>query len=89
MISSEKNSGWLSAFGRTALICLGLTLVAACADKPDAYVERPVEDLYNDAMNHIDYDEYEDAAKLFEEVERQHPYSGWATKAQLMAAYSL
>ena len=29
-----------------------------------------------------------DAAQFFEEVERQHPYSVWATKAQLMAAYS-
>ncbi|HET8729179.1 MAG TPA: outer membrane protein assembly factor BamD, partial [Alphaproteobacteria bacterium] len=29
------------------------------------------------------------AADLFEEVERQHPYSQWATRAQLMAAYSL
>ena len=28
------------------------------------------------------------AAKLFDEVERQHPYSSWATQALLMAAYS-
>ena len=28
------------------------------------------------------------AAKLFDEVERQHPYSTWATQAQLMSAYS-
>ena len=39
-------------------------------------------------MNHVEYEEYIDAAKLFEEVERQHPYSAWATKAQLMGAYS-
>ena len=30
----------------------------------------------------------ETAAALFDELERQHPYSAWATKAQLMAAYS-
>jgi outer membrane protein assembly factor BamD len=29
------------------------------------------------------------AVKLFDEVERQHPYSPWATRAQLMTAYTL
>jgi outer membrane protein assembly factor BamD len=38
-----------------------------------------------DAMQAGDYDE---AARLFDEVERQHPYSEWASKAQLMAAYA-
>ncbi|MGB1027478.1 MAG: outer membrane protein assembly factor BamD, partial [Rhodospirillaceae bacterium] len=33
--------------------------------------------------------QYQNAADAFDEVERQHPYSVWATKAQLMAAYSL
>ena len=28
------------------------------------------------------------AAQAFDEVERQHPYSEWATRAQLMAAYA-
>ncbi|MGE5766034.1 MAG: outer membrane protein assembly factor BamD, partial [Bacteroidota bacterium] len=32
--------------------------------------------------------DYEEAARLFDEVERQHPYSEWAAKAQLMAAYA-
>ncbi len=69
--------------------CLGLFLLAACADKEDPYRERTVEDLYNEAMNKVDAEEYQDAAKLFEEVEKQHPYSVWATKGQLMSAYAL
>jgi outer membrane protein assembly factor BamD len=32
--------------------------------------------------------EYKAAAKGFEEVDRQHPYSVWATKAQIMAAFA-
>ena len=32
--------------------------------------------------------DYEHAAKLFDEVERQHPYSVWARRAQLMSAFS-
>jgi len=65
-------------------------LAAACGDKKEeAYVERPVEDIYNDAMNALGQGSYRDAAKQFDEVERQHPYSAWASKAQLMAAYAL
>ena len=39
-------------------------------------------------MDLILSERYEQAAKLFAEVDRQHPYSIWATKAQLMAAYA-
>jgi outer membrane protein assembly factor BamD len=68
----------------------GLLLVlAGCANKKEEYLERPVEELYNSAMDLMDNDEYQKAAKLFEEVERQHPYSAWATKAQLMSSYAL
>ena len=64
--------------------------LAACADKETAvYVERQADDLYNDAMDSLEAKKFEKAASLFDEVERQHPYSVWATKGQLMAAYSL
>ena len=62
--------------------------VAACGAKEPPYVERPVEELYNNAMNAVAVSEWDAAAAGFDEVERQHPYSVWATKAQLMAAYS-
>ncbi|RAU23167.1 outer membrane protein assembly factor BamD [Paramagnetospirillum kuznetsovii] len=66
-----------------------LLLVGACTDKKDTYVERPVEELYNAAMDNIDAGEYYKAAQAFDEVDRQHPYSVWATKAQLMGAYAM
>jgi len=50
--------------------------------------EKPVETLYNEAADALDAKQYTQAAQLFNEVERQHPYSKWATKAQLMAAYA-
>jgi outer membrane protein assembly factor BamD len=65
-------------------------LLAACGTTgKDDYVEKPVEDLYNSAMDQLADESYDKAAKAFQEVERQHPYSVWATKGQLMAAYSL
>ncbi len=75
-------------FARLAAV-LGVVLLAACAGtEEDEYVERPVESLYNEAMDALEVKEYRAAAALFDEVERQHPYSNWATKAQLMAAYA-
>jgi outer membrane protein assembly factor BamD len=63
-------------------------ILAACADDDDVYIEQPVEELYNDAMDELLDGSYVDAAKGFDEVERQHPYSVWATRAQIMAAYA-
>jgi len=77
-----------SMFGRLAC-ALGLAaLLAACAAEEPKYVEKPVEELYNTAVDLMQQQEYTKAAAAFDEVERQHPYSVWATKAQLMAAYS-
>lgn len=53
-----------------------------------AYVERPVEQLYNQAASELDSRDYANAILLFEEVERQHPYSEWARKAMVMSAYA-
>ncbi len=65
-------------------------LLCACSQtEEDDYVERPVEDLYNEGMDALQGGNLKTAAQAFDEVERQHPYSVWATKAQLMAAYAL
>jgi outer membrane protein assembly factor BamD len=78
----------LSDHSKALALCL-LILVSACSAKKEEYVERPVEELYNLAMDHVDAKEYYKAAQAFDEVDRQHPYSVWATKAQLMGAYTL
>jgi outer membrane protein assembly factor BamD len=52
------------------------------------YVARDVNTLYNAARNRLDRGLYLQAAGLFDEVERQHPYSVWARRAQLMSAFS-
>ena len=53
-----------------------------------AYVARDVSSLYTAAKKSMDQGDYEQSAKLFDEVERQHPYSVWARHAQLMSAFN-
>lgn len=76
------------ALFRGALAAAAMAVLAACAGDEETYVERPVEDLYNEAMDQLLEGNRTLAAQAFEEVERQHPYSIWATRAQLMAAYA-
>ncbi len=52
------------------------------------YVEEPVAQLYNRAGDYLDRRRYVEARIMFEEVERQHPYSSWARRAMLMEAYA-
>jgi len=58
------------------------------AKENNRYVARDVETLYNAAKNQLDKQRFRIAALLFDEVERQHPYSIWARRAELMSAFS-
>ena len=78
------------------ILIVGLTLgLSACGGKDvetetlvEGQTTKPVEVLYNEAADALDNEEYRRAKGLFEEVERQYPYSKWATKAQLMSAFA-
>jgi outer membrane protein assembly factor BamD len=72
---------------------VSVSMLAGCATaggkKGDTrYVARDVNTLYNAAKTKLDNKQYEIAAALFDEVERQHPYSPWSRRAQLMSAFS-
>jgi outer membrane protein assembly factor BamD len=72
-----------------AILVVAAVVLAACTgNDEEVYVERPVEELYNEAVDQVAVEDYALASDLFLEVERQHPYSIWATKAQLMGSYS-
>jgi outer membrane protein assembly factor BamD len=79
----------------TVLMIAAVALpLAACAGNGNRsradtlYVARDVNTLYNSAKQRLDRGQYPVAAALFDEVERQHPYSVWARRAQLMSAFS-
>lgn len=71
-----------------ACVAVGLSLSSCMGTTPGEgpQVERPPEELYGEAQAAMEEENYLEAGKLFDEVERQHPYSQYATKAQLMAA---
>ncbi len=87
----------MSIFRKTYIAAAALgtlaTLTTGCAGagggpRDTAYVARDVETLYASAKDRLDHGNAKIAAALFDEVERQHPYSPWARRAQLMSAFS-
>ncbi len=82
--------------GRISLAAAAALTLTGCAsltgggggDDELAYVARDVESLYGAAKQRLDRGDLKVAAALFDEVERQHPYSPWARRAQLMSAFT-
>lgn len=72
------------------LMILIFLIVFSCSSKKIEqieYVEREVDEIYNSAIDLMNNEKFISAAEEFNEVERQHPYSIWATRAQIMSAY--
>ena len=71
-------------------VILLLTLFVGCSDTklqtPETEGER-LQVLYSNAMDLVNKKDYVDAATLFEDIERQYPYSKWSNQAQLMTSF--
>lgn len=95
-IGSAFRRGILPALARMLLILPMLAFVAGCStwslfggDKEEVLPDEPAEKLYNEGVYYLnEKHDPKAAAKKFEEVDRQHPYSEWARKSLLMSAYS-
>ena len=72
------------------IIFISFYLLSSCSGNklatPDSEGEK-LSILYADALRKSKNNDYVDAALIFEDIERQYPYSTWASKAQLMAAF--
>jgi outer membrane protein assembly factor BamD len=75
---------------KNIIFILFFVFLTACAsdDKAATTPEAPVEELYNRAADLLEQEQFKEAQKQFEDVERFYPYSSWATQAQMMAAYA-
>lgn len=74
---------------KNTLFLLALTfLLTACGAAPKAPVIGDVNTLFTTGQNQLDSGDYVNAIHTFEELERQHPFSSWATRAQMLTAYA-
>ena len=59
------------------------------AKDESAFADEPADKLYNEGLYLMNQrKDNKAAAKKFEEVDRQHPYSDWARKSLIMSAYA-
>lgn len=88
----------LEIFGRLALPLLILLPLAACGTawdgrqeslnpRAEATQDNSPEALFASGIEALNRGEYARAVTLFDTVEREHPYSAFATNAKLMGAY--
>ncbi len=69
--------------------CGSMNFLNWFGNKDDVLPDEPADRLYNEGLFLLnEKKEFTDAAKKFEEVDRQHPYSEWARKALLMSAFA-
>ena len=75
------------------VLCMGLA-VASCAKDNDidiaSYVEEiePADVLYNQGLANLKAGRLKEASRKFAAVDRQHPYSEFARKSQVMSAFT-
>ncbi|MGA7490720.1 MAG: outer membrane protein assembly factor BamD, partial [Xanthobacteraceae bacterium] len=87
-ISFGSGARLLARLAVPALVALSL---GACSlfDKDVVVPDEPADKLYNEGLYLLnDKKDPKTAAKKFEEVDRQHPYSDWARKSLIMAAFA-
>src|SRR5436305_319036 len=90
MTRSGQRKHWWS-LARLVALALIVAALPACSffGKEDVIPDDPADKLYNEGLYLMNNKrDYKQAAKRFEEVDRQHPYSEWARKALLMSAYA-
>jgi outer membrane protein assembly factor BamD len=94
---SNRRNRRAAAVARAIALVVVLGPLGACASigemfgvkDEDNYVEEPADKLYNEGLYLLnDKKEFKSAAKKFEEVDRQHPYSDWARKSLIMTAFA-
>jgi outer membrane protein assembly factor BamD len=87
----------LRLLARVAALALILPSLGACdtlssmwgSKDEDPVLDEPADKLYNEGLYLLnEKKDIREAAKRFDEVERQHPYSEWARKALIMSAYA-
>src|ERR1700692_4645598 len=79
----------LAGYLALALFAASLMGCSLFGKDEDYIPDTPADKLYNEGLYLLNNrQDYKEAAKKFDEVDRQNPYSDWARKALLMSAYA-
>jgi outer membrane protein assembly factor BamD len=90
-VAISLGSGARVVTTRLATVALMACALGACSlfDKDTVVPDEPADKLYNEGLYLLnDKKDSKTAAKKFEEVDRQHPYSDWARKSLIMTAFA-
>src|SRR5467141_1765536 len=98
MLWSSCASVWFDRrrpLARLALLAMLAIPLGGCSafgswfNNDEVISDDPADKLYNEGLYLLNQrHDSKEAAKKFEEVDRQHPYSDWARKSLLMSAYA-
>jgi outer membrane protein assembly factor BamD len=95
LITSDNTDRRVNLIARAvALTLLGPVLIGCDTltslwSPKDEQFEEPADKLYNEGLYLLNTKrDLKTAAKRFEEVDRQHPYSDWARRSLIMSAYT-
>lgn len=95
MLTAGKAMRGGKVAGRALTVAVLAGLLGACASKDkgvdlQSYVDtiEPADVLYNQALANMNSGKLNEASRKFDAVDRQHPYSEYARKANVMAAFT-
>ena len=95
MVTAGKAIRGGKVAARAVVVAALAGLLGACASKDkgidlQSYVDtiEPADVLYNQALANMNSGKLNEASRKFEAVDRQHPYSEYARKANVMAAFT-
>jgi outer membrane protein assembly factor BamD len=94
-VTSHESDRRGRRFARLLFLAVAVAPLGGCDTlsgffgKPDPVLDEPADRLYNEGLYLLnEKKDLKKAAKRFEEVDRQNPYSDWARKSLIMSAYT-
>jgi outer membrane protein assembly factor BamD len=92
LLQRPHRSGWRArALARAFAVAVIAVALPACSlfNKDEVAPDEPADRLYNQGLYLLnEKSDPKGAAKKFEEVDRQHPYSEWARKSLIMSSFA-
>ncbi|MBF0628865.1 MAG: outer membrane protein assembly factor BamD [Magnetococcales bacterium] len=76
------NRFWLCSF------LLWTLLITGCSSAPEVLTSAPPETLYMEGLDALKNSRFKAAVDRFQEIDQKHPFSPWATRAQINLIYA-